>query len=168
MKELYLVRHAKSSWTSGAATDFARPLNPRGEKSAPFMAELLLRRSVNPELFISSPANRALTTARYFIAAYGRSPDEIQQEETLYPGNLNGILSVIQKVPDTYRSVILFGHNPGMTDAVNRLGRQYIPNLPTAGIAGFKIETDRWSSILEADRKVVLLEFPKTYKAEWA
>ena len=64
MKTLYLIRHAKSSWDDSTLTDFERPLNERGINDAPKMGKLLKEKNIIPELLISSPANRAISTAK--------------------------------------------------------------------------------------------------------
>ena len=63
MKTLFLIRHAKSSWDDTALADKDRPLNDRGKRDAPKMGKRLADRDVNPDLILSSPAMRALTTA---------------------------------------------------------------------------------------------------------
>ncbi|MBC7912920.1 MAG: histidine phosphatase family protein, partial [Pyrinomonadaceae bacterium] len=73
MKQLLLVRHAKSDWNNSDLTDFERPLNKRGQKDAPEMAERLLHQHIIPQLIVSSPAVRALTTAEHFADAFGIS-----------------------------------------------------------------------------------------------
>lgn len=131
------------------------------------MAGLLRQRFIQPDLFISSPANRALTTARYFISAWEGQPEDVQQDNRLYPGSAASILAVVRDIPDRYDRVMLFGHNPGMTAVVNQLGQEQIPNLPTAGVAGFTLSGDHWCDVLQLERKLIVLEFPKTYKQEW-
>jgi len=84
MKTLYLVRHAKSSWNDQSLSDQQRPLNKRGHISALDMGERLKLRNVNVELIISSPALRALTTARYLADAIGYDQQNIQLESQMY------------------------------------------------------------------------------------
>ena len=63
IKKLYIIRHAKSDWSDDTLKDFDRPLNKRGLKNAPFMGSLLKNKNINPDLILSSPALRAITTA---------------------------------------------------------------------------------------------------------
>ena len=65
-KQLVLVRHGKSDWAVGGTPDFDRPLNHRGNKNAPEMAERIGKRDLIPDLLVSSPAKRAITTAKHF------------------------------------------------------------------------------------------------------
>ena len=71
MKTLILVRHAKSSWDAVGLEDFERPLNERGKEDAPLMAKRLKDKKIKPDIFLSSPAKRALKTARYFGKEFG-------------------------------------------------------------------------------------------------
>jgi phosphohistidine phosphatase len=64
MKILYLLRHAKSSWSNPELTDFQRPLNKQGKKDAPMMGKILANKGVKIDLLISSPAERAKKTAK--------------------------------------------------------------------------------------------------------
>ena len=107
MKTLYLVRHAKSSWDNPNQGDFDRPLNRRGEKAAPFMAKLMQQKSVNPDLILSSPANRALTTAEIFCETLGYPPEKIEQRIEIYEGGLNHMLQLVQQIPDNCTTAML-------------------------------------------------------------
>lgn len=72
MKQLLLVRHAKSDWGNPGLDDFDRPLNERGKKDAPAMAKRIIEKKIKIDAFISSPAKRAAKTAKYFAAAFGK------------------------------------------------------------------------------------------------
>ncbi|NIV19825.1 MAG: histidine phosphatase family protein, partial [Gammaproteobacteria bacterium] len=70
-KTLYLVRHAKSSWDDPSLADRDRPLNKRGKRNAPDMGQRLAAQGFKPQLIISSPANRARTTAGVIAGELG-------------------------------------------------------------------------------------------------
>ena len=84
MKTLILVRHAKSDWGNPGLDDFDRPLNERGKKDAPVMAQRLRDKKVKIDAFIASPAKRAAKTAKFFAEAYNKKKDDI-------PGRANYI-----------------------------------------------------------------------------
>ena len=84
MKTLYLCRHAKSSWADPGMDDFDRPLNERGQRNAPFMAGLFKERGEPVDLIVSSPANRALTTAKAFASALHLPADRFKQDRNIY------------------------------------------------------------------------------------
>src|SRR6478736_1961603 len=100
MKRLLVIRHAKSSWAIAGQEDFDRPLNDRGHRDAPAMAERLMAADVKIDAFVSSPANRALTTAGYFAKAYGLSKKDIRQVKDLYHAMPSTFFDVIADIDD--------------------------------------------------------------------
>ena len=135
MKELILVRHAKSSWKDPALSDHERPLNRRGKRDAPEMGERLARSGYDPDLIVSSSAVRALDTARTTLAGkLGYPRASIAVEERLFHAGVADLLHVIQGVDDSVDILMLFGHNPGLTDFANHIGPREIFNMPTCAV----------------------------------
>lgn len=165
MKTLYIIRHAKSSWDDTSLDDFDRPLNERGKKDAPRMAKRLNERSVTPDLMLSSPAKRALSTCRKIAEVLKYSEDKIKTEKNLYHASADGILKVIKDIKDKHEVVLLFGHNPGLTDFVNDFmedDNHFIDNLPTCGVVCFRIDVDFWSSVRFGEGRFEFFDFPKS------
>jgi phosphohistidine phosphatase len=160
MKNVYVIRHAKSDWSFGTS-DFDRPLNERGRRDAPMMAERLLRRKVTIDAFVTSPALRALSTCRAFMQAYGRDEKEMILEPPLYHAPPSVIWEVISSMDDSYTSIALFSHNNGITDFANSLGILRIDNMPTCCVVGFASEAATWKDIRDAGRALLFLEYPK-------
>lgn len=159
MKTLIIVRHAKSSWDDGSMDDFDRPLNERGKKDAPEMAGRLKKTGINPDLWLSSPAKRAISTARKFAKVFDRDPKSIEKLKKLYHAyefQIQETVSAISKKTDT---VILFGHNPGLTYFVNEISNLRTDNIPTCGIVVLQISA--WDKIGKEDAKMILYDFPK-------
>ena len=121
MKHLVLIRHAKSDWTSPALSDFDRPLNKKGLKDAPRIAGILKERGIFPDLIISSPANRALTTARIMAEEYGVASDTILQIPSLYLGDTSDLAAALYRTPDKTKTLFLFAHNPGISYFASQL-----------------------------------------------
>jgi phosphohistidine phosphatase len=163
MKKLFLVRHAKSSWDYEELTDFERPLNKRGRRDVLFMSKLLAQQGVNPDLILSSPANRAVTTAKYFCEQLNYPFDNILIEPKLYEAGSNSILSVIQNIGNHYKNIMLFAHNPGLTDLTNHFVSKTIDNIPTCGIVSLDLEIDSWDEISKDNSELVFFEYPKKY-----
>ena len=161
MKVLVLVRHAKSSWKDPTLDDRERPLNKRGERDAPEMGARLARRKHRPDLIVSSPAVRALQTARIIANKLGYARKEIVVEERLYGAGVVELLDVIRNADESVATLMLFGHNPGLTELANHLGPREIPNLPTCGVLYLRFETDTWSVVGYGRGDEVLFEFPK-------
>jgi phosphohistidine phosphatase len=162
---LYVVRHAKSSWDSALLTDFDRPLNERGERDAPRMGKRLKERSLVADLFLSSPAKRALTTAQKIAGILNYPAEKIKTDQDLYHAEDEEILEIIKKVSDKHDVILIFGHNPGLTDFVNRLTNVTIANVPTCGIVACKLDIDFWKQLDWGKGKVEFYDYPKN-KAE--
>jgi len=159
-----MVRHAKSSWKNADdISDAERPLNNRGERDAPFMANLLQRKGISPDLMISSPALRTLSTAKEFAKVFEYLEGRIEVEDKLYLSDAFQVFDVIKKLDDGSDAVMLFGHNPGFTDFVNMFDNVYIDNLPTCGVISIAFSVGNWKDISSENGKVLWVEYPKLY-----
>ena len=160
MKTLFLIRHAKSSWDDTALPDKDRPLANRGRRDAPKMGRRLAKREVKPDLILSSPARRALTTAEIIAKKLDYKLKNIVVDDRLYAGAVHGLLDVIHKLGDKQERVMLFGHNPELTELAHRLSSK-ITHMPTCAVAEFKFNANSWSSIDKAKLAKVALDYPK-------
>ena len=158
MKTLYLVRHAKSSWQHDV-DDHKRPLNERGLRDAPRVAQKVAAHLDKPDLVMSSDAVRAKTTATYFIKAFSIPENELVLEHKLYDFSGNDVLQVIRTCPDNVDCLMLFGHNNAMTTLVNVYGDKPMDNVPTCGCIAITFDTDRWKDIQNG--KTILTCIPK-------
>lgn len=160
-KTLLLVRHAKSDWNDPSLDDFDRPLNERGRKDAPIMAQRLLENKVPIDLFISSPARRARKTAKIFAKEYGRQKDEIVLRDELYLAAQEVFFDTISHTADQFNHVALFSHNPGITYFANELTNARIDNIPTCGIFAVKAKCNSWAAFRDAPKEFWFFDFPK-------
>jgi phosphohistidine phosphatase len=161
MKTLYIVRHAKSSWPLGVA-DFDRPLNDRGKRDAPEMAERLYKRDDKIKLFVSSPAKRALTTCKLFCEQFGISEKKIRQIDNLYHASVPAFFDVVEGFDEDFKKAVIFSHNPGITEFVNTLCPQFkLDNMPTCAIFAVHADTDKWSEFRISEKKFLFFDFPK-------
>jgi phosphohistidine phosphatase len=153
-KKIYIVRHAKSSWTNIGLSDFDRPLDDRGERDAPVMAAFLKRQGVLPDVIISSPAKRAKTTAMVFSDVFHK---KVTFADNLYHGDPEDYLQHIQLLDENVQSVMLFGHNPGITYIAHLVKPHSTENVSTCGVldlsmdAGQIWETADWSAMTLED-----------------
>ncbi len=159
-KQLLIIRHAKSDWGNTNLRDFDRPLNKRGKVAAPEMAGRLVSADIKPEHIVSSPALRAITTAKYFASAWEIPSTNIEQEPNIYEAPAQALLSVINGFDNRFNQIALFGHNPGLTDLINYLDG-YIDNLPTCGVALIEFPFDDWAMVSAATGKILLFDYPK-------
>lgn len=153
MKTLLLMRHAKSGWDTEGVSDHDRPLNDRGNRTAPAMGLVLVKKGLVPDLIVSSTALRARETA-LAVAAACEWKHEVRLTRDLYMAEPDDILSVVAQVPDEAQRVLVVGHNPGMEDLVSDLS--FMRNsMPTATIAMFELDVSSWS--VPVDGKVAKL-----------
>lgn len=161
MRTLFLIRHAKSSWDNPGLRDFNRPLNDRGMDIAPKMAIFLAKQGVRPDLMVSSPAKRALTTALFFAEVFGFGHESVVHEQNIYEAAPNDILHIVSHLPDSVHTVLLFGHNPTLTDVANRFSDDHIYNVPTCGIVHIESDAESWKNFGSGDTVVKNCYFPK-------
>jgi|TARA_B100000315_G_scaffold206686_1_gene201105 phosphohistidine phosphatase len=139
---LWLIRHAKSSWSDLRQADFDRPLNERGMRDGPRMQRWLHEQPNAAQWIWTSDAARALATAKFVHAAWPWA--QLVREHALYHADPRRILEVVHSTPAGVSRVAVVAHNPGMTWAVNQLaGERVIGNLPTFGAAHFAIIEDQ-------------------------
>ena len=164
MKNLFLIRHAKSSWkNSEDLDDLERPLNKRGERDAPFMAEIIQGKNIYPDKIISSPANRALTTAVIFAKQLRYPIENIIIDENIYDSSIKKLWQVIQKIERENYDVFLFGHNPFLTEIVNEFDNVRIDNVPTSAIVKIEFDIIDWKDASIRTGIVKWMEYPKLY-----
>ena len=162
MKTLILVRHAKSSWDHPGMADEDRPLNDRGSKDAPDMAERL-RKKMKVDHFVSSPAKRARKTARYFADEFGKKKDDVHLEPELYMASVASFYKTISGLKDKYDTVAIFSHNPGITEFVNMLTEMRVDNMPTSAIFAVEAKIDSWTDFEKAEKKFLFFDTPKNH-----
>ncbi len=161
MKQLLIIRHAKSSWDFTALSDFDRQLNERGHNDAPMMAKRLLDKHVAIDAFVSSTAVRALTTATYFAKTYQLTAETIVLLDELYNASSNTILKVVSSLHQKIDTAALFAHNPGVTDFANTLAQTKIDDMPTCGIFAVKVHCDKWTDFKDAKKAFWFFDCPK-------
>jgi len=147
LKRIYIVRHAKSSWGDISLADIDRPLNKRGKRDAPFMGQVCKSMGYVPDLLISSTANRARTTAKVFCKEFGFDQDKLTLEDSLYHAPEDSYLEVCFGLDEDINSVMLFGHNPGITYLANSVSDEYIDNVPTCGVLVIDASIDTWNKL---------------------
>lgn len=161
VKNLFLVRHAKSDWSNPGQKDFDRELNSRGVSDAPRMGRKLYELGVKPELVISSPAARATLTAEYISEQLHYDSEKILLNEEVYEASVRSLLAVINAIPDHYNNVLMVGHNPAFTYIAESLTKQPIDNIPTCGIVHIEFNIDSWMEVSGGTGNLKWFIFPK-------
>ena len=146
MKELLILRHAKSSWDDSSLGDHVRPLNARGERDAPRVGKLIGGQDLMPQTVITSDAVRAATTAEAVASAAGY-PGAIVREPRLYLAGSDDIIRLLRELTDdTITRVMIVGHNPGLEQLVAQLTGER-PDFPTAALAHVILPIERWHDL---------------------
>lgn len=162
MKRLSLNRHAKSSWKDESLRDFDRPLSQRGKRDAPDMGARLSAAGFLPDLIVTSPANRALTTAHTIAAKIGYAEKKIRTDNRIYLAEPEDLVAVIRETPDTVSHLALFGHNPGFTELANEISDARIDNIPTCGVFIADFEIAHWRDFPGKGGRLWHFDYPKS------
>ncbi|MBT8191505.1 MAG: histidine phosphatase family protein [Saprospiraceae bacterium] len=161
MKQLLLVRHAKSSWSDPGLRDIERPLNKRGLRDAPKMAGHLHSLKIIPDTLITSPALRTRMTAGYFAETFDIETAQVDIRQDLYFGSEFDWLHIINTLDETIRCPAFFSHNPTITHFTNQFARNYIDNVPTCGVIHLQSEADTWEALHFDNTRMLNYYFPK-------
>lgn len=138
MKTLYLLRHAKSDWDNPLISDYDRPLNHRGQNDVPLLGSILSKKNIVIDLALCSSANRTRQTLS--LLQNQVRINEIRYIDELYLASAKTILQTIKTTEETYKNVLVIGHNPGITDCFNLLSVSKVDNMPTCAFASFEIK----------------------------
>jgi phosphohistidine phosphatase len=161
MKSLLLIRHAKSDWDDASLNDFDRPLNERGKRDAPLMAQRLLEKEIKIDAFIASPAKRAAKTAKIFADGVNYKKDSIIYKPELYLAGPEVFFSVIENADDENNCIAVLSHNNGITDFANLLTNTRIDNIPTCGIFAIKLKTKNWKAFRNTEKEFWFFDYPR-------
>lgn len=163
MKELILIRHAKSDWSNPQLKDFDRPLNKRGIKNAPFMVKKL-KKLLNKDidLIISSPSLRTKQTLEYFLKELDYK-GEIIFEKSIYETSHLELIEVIKSVDNSKNKILIVGHNPALNDLLDVFVDDFDLNIPTSAILKIEFDTNSWKYISKNNAKLIFFQYPKMF-----
>jgi phosphohistidine phosphatase len=162
MKTLYLIRHAKSDWSTEGIPDIDRSLNLRGYASAYKMSALLLEKKIIPDLIVTSPAIRAISTALIFSRTLKTNPTTMLIQKELYGSSVKEYLQTISELDEKHKTVFLFGHNPIITNCVNALSNSFTEEMSTCSVVGLKGNSD-WKTFSKDSNDLIFYDFPKNH-----
>jgi phosphohistidine phosphatase len=154
MKNLLLMRHAKSSWKDASLPDHQRPLNKRGKRDAPLMGEFLQEQGIALDAILCSTAVRAKATVEGFLQAYTFEGDLVYIDD-LYHAVPETIIALLKQLPESVDSVMVIAHNPGLDDFLEIVCDE-CGHMPTACIAYIEYHIERWSDLHAAMRGEVV------------
>jgi phosphohistidine phosphatase len=154
MKRIILFRHGKSNWNF-SVNDAERDLEKTGKERTKKSAEELRKKTdFEIDAWFSSPAKRARKTAE--ITGKYFENNEIKINDSLYTFSFFDLLKEIKKLDGKLKTVIVFGHNEAFTEFVNRMGSEYLDNLPTSGVAVIEFDSENWNAIEKGETKLII------------
>ena len=160
MKTLFLIRHAKSSWSAPDLKDEERPLNDRGNRDAPMVARRMAQNWPTPDKIVCSQTLRARETAA-IMRAFWWNERSIEINDALYNGSASSSLEIIARIPAEVNSLALVFHNPTITYLSNVLAQLSIPNVPTCGIVILRLKVASWKELEPGTCELLDFEYPK-------
>lgn len=161
MKTLIMVRHAKSDWSNSLLKDFGRPLNERGKKDAPEMGKRLKARKIKLDKILCSSSVRTMQTAKKIARELEFDKDEIEYVDDLYHATARQIREVMYGANNKWDTLMIVCHNTGVTDFINSVCGFITDNVPTCGIAVFRIDAKKWEDFPQAQKELWFYDFPK-------
>lgn len=164
MKNLVMLRHAKSDWTSPGQKDFDRTLNARGHRVAPRMGHKMNELEVHVDVILSSPAERAKLTAEYVAEQLNYDTSEIEYVEEIYEASIRSLLELVNNVDEEYDTVMMVGHNPSFTYLAEYLTGDEIGNMPTCGAVSINFEVTSWKEVSQNSGALNWFIFPKQFE----
>ena len=169
MKIIYLVRHAAAAKGKPKSPDRKRALSKKGRKEAVKMAKKLKKNGMLPDLLVSSPAKRAMQTARVFAKAIKYPKDKILLNKTLYEANNASsnaaLLQAVRSMDDQFQSVIVFGHDPLLTEFAHYLRKDFTEALPGCAVVRFDFNNISWTKITAGRGILKFFDYPNKKKA---
>jgi phosphohistidine phosphatase len=163
MKRLFLIRHATALPRESSIPDFERSLIPKGIKEAKKVAKRISKNGQIEGVLISSPANRALETAHIFAKTWDYPVQKIILKQELYDYSSGSeIWTMIQNFEDDWHTVMLFGHDPSLSELAGTMAKGFKELMPKSGALGFSWNAESWKQVTPERGRLILLEFPKS------
>lgn len=161
MLHLILVRHARAVAAAAGTSDIDRALDPRGAEDAQLMA-LRLAGVARPLRLLTSPALRALSTAQHFADALQIDRQQIVEDARIYDASLAQLLAVVHDQPPQPRLVVLFGHNPGISELASALNGRASIDMGTCALLELELPGPTWADVKPASGRIIRHWLPET------
>lgn len=170
IRDLFIMRHAKSDWNNDLISDFDRPLNKRGMHDAPRMAlwldNWIASNNLSIDLLVSSPAIRAKQTSEEIISQLKLPDSAVIYDKRMYLASIGTLHDIIRETDEKYKSVMLIGHNPGLENLAVNLSKDQLPIgsdgslITTANIVHLRL-TQPWKNLENRTSELVQLMRPR-------
>lgn len=161
-RKLFLLRHAKSSWNNNTLSDFDRPLNKRGVRDAPVMAQRLLARGCSPDKVLCSPSTRTRETAAHYVRELNIDEHRVEYIDAIYEASPGDLVTAIESQLDMTTQLMLIGHNPAMEYLASMLNQGERLTMATSAVCEFDVRgIDSWRDVSQAEIQLAYFDFPK-------
>lgn len=168
MKTIYLVRHSKAEKGKVDSPDVKRRLSKKGKNDARRLAKKLLKGGFTPDFLVTSSAKRAVETARIFAKVFQHSAKKIVLNETLYTGSdlpvHQEFFEIVHGFDDRHQSVMIFGHEPKMSEFASFLRSDFSELMPTSAVACFDIRNNSWAKVTKGRGILKFVDYPNREK----
>ncbi|MDX2062010.1 MAG: histidine phosphatase family protein [Bacteroidia bacterium] len=159
MKTLALLRHAKSSWADPTCPDFERPLNRRGQRDAPRMAQRLVQH-LGPSTVWISPAVRTQATWALLWAVHPLATT-VHHVPEIYEASAEDLLGQLRQASLAVGSLVVIGHAPGLPDLAALLTGGPPLAFPTCAFVILRCEVGTWASLAPGCATQLHYGYPK-------
>lgn len=166
MKTVHIVRHSKAVGHDLGIPDFERKLEKRGSKDAKNVAARLKKRLGRPQKIVTSPALRALETARQFARQLGLKKKDIVEEQELYEADGKKVLELVNDLSDDLDSIVIVGHNPAFENFAHSLLKGFDNTLPTSAVVSVELATESWKDVKAGAGKLLAFDHPTRKKEQ--
>jgi phosphohistidine phosphatase len=122
---------------------------------------LFKNKYANPDLIITSPAIRAISTALIFARNLTYNANTIKIKQELYDTTVKDYLSVVAQTDNAFDSVMLFAHNPTISEFADSLTKSLPMEMPTCAVAGIQFEISDWQQVKTKTGELFMFEYPK-------
>jgi phosphohistidine phosphatase len=161
MKVLHIVRHAEAERHSKKATDFDRTLTKKGIKTVRSAARRWKKAGFTADLMISSPARRALETARLFAKDIKYAVKKIDKQDMLYESADNAsLMKLVNGLPDDASDVLIFGHDPAFSDFAQQLTAMVESGMPKCAVITVGFDGESWTGATPANAQLLRFDYP--------
>ncbi len=161
MKQIYILRHAKSSWDNSELSDFDRPLSNRGKNDAKKLCSFIEKKGFIVDKVFCSSAKRAKETLDLMMdGLWFDYINDLFYEEYLYYGNVGNIVDRLRELDEESKNILFIGHNPTLFHLIEELTNERIKKLTTCNLAVITF-ADAWKKLSKSKCKLKLLYRPK-------
>ena len=164
MKQLFIVRHAKTEWAGSGKSDFSRSLTPSGIHEAKVMAEKLAEENIKIDILLCSSAFRARETASFLSPSVLHDNKMLIHIDELYLATSQLLNQTIEMLKNSINHVMIIAHNPGITDWVNSMTEQIkIDEMPTCGVFAVSSDVIDWKDFENSKKHFLFFDYPKPH-----